>query len=265
MEELVLDGCHNLVEYPGLRSLKKLKLVYSKSYGLSLHYTTGKASENASFTTLWLGTGKQPRKTCLDLSEVCRGLEVLDLSGSDSMGLLSSLERGLLGVGVGADGKDWSRVGHVKLANVDVLSDEHMHYFSGLCSLSLSSCQNITDVSALSRLHTLDLSGCVGVTDVSMLGDVYDLDISYNDEIRDVSGLKNVYRLNISACRRITDVSGCERVHYLTVSNCEKLHRLGKLYHLRQVRTDDMSRLSDVSELEKLNPYFEVVIVEENA
>jgi hypothetical protein len=40
----------------------------------------------------------------------------------------------------------------------------------GVHSLKLSSCQGISDVSALGGVHFLDLSYCQGISDVSALG-----------------------------------------------------------------------------------------------
>jgi hypothetical protein len=41
---------------------------------------------------------------------------------------------------------------------------------SGVHTLILRGCEQITDVSNLGEVHILDLTGCTGVTDFSMLG-----------------------------------------------------------------------------------------------
>ena len=61
-------------------------------------------------------------------------------------------------------------------------------------ALTLSSKDNITDVSMLGNVHTLNLGGCGGITDVSMLGNVHALNLIFCTGITDVSMLGNVHR-----------------------------------------------------------------------
>ena len=59
-------------------------------------------------------------------------------------------------------------------------------------SLDLSNSTNITDISALGKVHTLFLHGCENITDVSALGKVHTLHLYNCDQITDVSSLRNV-------------------------------------------------------------------------
>ena len=86
-------------------------------------------------------------------------------------------------------------------------------------SLNLSFCSSITDVSALGGVHTLNLSGCSSITDVSALGGVHTFNVSGGS----VSALGGVHTLNLSGCSSITDVSALGGMHTLDLSDCSKI------------------------------------------
>ena len=118
-------------------------------------------------------------------------------------------------------------------------------------SLSLSNCHNITDVSALGRVHTLDLSNCGNITDVWDLGTVTNLNLSGCTNITDVSNLDGVHTLNLSNCHNITDVYALGwGVHTLNLSGCTNITDVSTLDGVHTLNLSNCHNITDVSALD---------------
>jgi hypothetical protein len=109
-------------------------------------------------------------------------------------------------------------------------------------TLMLSNCQKISDVSALGRVHTLDLSFCSLITDVSALGGVHTLDLTLCSLITDVSALGGVHTLHLSHCSGVTDVSKCTHWSYLTAQVSQMLAPWAECTHWSYL-TPQMSQM----------------------
>jgi len=122
--------------------------------------------------------------------------------------------------------------------------------FSGVHTLDLKCCHNITDVSMLSNVHTLNLSMCFNILDVSPLAMVHTLDLS-STSVEDVSMLGNVHTLNLACCSKITDVSMLGNVYDLNLSETyiRDVSALGNVHTLNLewcCNVNDLSALGNV-------------------
>ncbi len=123
-------------------------------------------------------------------------------------------------------------IGEDRLELYQQLPDNVKEAYNIKFHLNLSG-TNVTDVSALGKVHTLDI-GYTQVTDVSALGKVHTLNLHRTNvtdasalgkvhalnlietKVRDVSALGNVYTLNLYGTK-VTDVSELCKVHTMNL------------------------------------------------
>ena len=112
----------------------------------------------------------------------------------------------------------------------------------------------ISDVSALSKVHCLFFSYCYDIKDVTPLRHVYDLTISMCHSITNFSVLSNVHTLYLDCCFHLSDVSPFKHVHNLTINDCDNVTDVtalgsGTIHSLKLISLD----IDDVSTLGHLH------------
>ncbi|SDX14267.1 leucine-rich repeat domain-containing protein [Nitrosomonas oligotropha] len=137
-----------------------------------------------------------------------------------------------------------------------------------LQSLNLSRCAQLTDLQGLENLtdlQSLNLSGCEQLTDLKGLENLtglQSLDLSWCDQLTDLKGLENLSRLqslDLSRCAQLTDLQGLEnlsRLQSLNLSSCFQLTDLKGLENLTDLQSLNLSwceQLADLKGLENLS------------
>jgi len=116
-------------------------------------------------------------------------------------------------------------------------------------TLTLKECPEVRDVSALGSVHTLTLKGCAGVSDVSALGSVHTLRLYGCDGVSDVSALGSVHSLIVEGCAGLSDVSALGSVHTLTLEGCAGVSDVSALGSVHSLTLEGCAGVSDVSAL----------------
>jgi hypothetical protein len=86
-----------------------------------------------------------------------------------------------------------------------------------VCSLTLTQCYNLTDVTPLAGLTHLTICSCPNVTDVSPLANVRYLSLKHCNGVTDVSALGGVQYLDLSCCTGIRDITALSDVGILDI------------------------------------------------
>jgi hypothetical protein len=117
--------------------------------------------------------------------------------------------------------------------------------------LNLTFCDGITDVSSLGNVYNLNLSGCHNISDVSALGNVHSLNLQYCPGVRDVSCLKNVYELDLGSFMG-TSLVGLENVVKLNINNSVSVSDITMLKNVTVLRMNDCPLITNYSGLVKV-------------
>jgi hypothetical protein len=93
----------------------------------------------------------------------------------------------------------------------------------GVHKVELEYCDNITDVSLLSKSNKVKLYNCDNITDVSALANVHTVRLSDCLKITDVSPLANVHTVGLIECPKVSDVSMLSGVRQLEIYGCDNI------------------------------------------
>eukprot|EP00041_Stephanoeca_diplocostata_P009480 m.146102 g.146102 ORF g.146102 m.146102 type:complete len:756 (-) comp17759_c0_seq2:78-2345(-) len=123
--------------------------------------------------------------------------------------------------------------------------------FSGLHKLTLTECDDFTDVSPLAGVHTMCLNRCNGLVDISPLKNIQTLSLEWCLNILDVSALNNVIDLTIDRCPKVSDLSGLAggKLQRLTIRKCRNIRSVAGLAHARELTHLTLEQMHNVSDL----------------
>lgn len=107
-------------------------------------------------------------------------------------------------------------------------------YLGHLDTLNLNCCQNIIDVSPLSKVRKLSLR-FTNVENVDSLGNVFWLNLSNSPKIKNISKLNNNDTLILSYCINIEDVNGLEKINTLYLTGCTKIKDISPLKNVKNL------------------------------
>ena len=146
---------------------------------------------------------------------------------------------------------------------------ESLAKLSGLQSLSLSYCKQVTDLGPLeqlSGLQSLDLSGCKQVTDLgslAKLSGLQSLSLSDCEQVTDLGPLEmlsGLQSLSLSYCKQVTDLGPLEQLELgfsrstsLVANKVTDLGSLAKLSGLQSLSLSDCEQVTDLGPLEMLS------------
>ena len=191
-------------------------------------------------------------------------LEIIELSNEDSLLFLGNpkFRQSFGGSSVGLNikhvnnknlakfFKDIEGVYSLHLMNCEI---NNVSGLSGIHTLTLTDCPNITNLSGLVNVHTLEIYRCNGLSDVSGLSWVYSLTLFGCIGITNVSGLVNVHTVNLRYCHEITNVRGFDNVHTLSLVSCDGISYIRDLGGVLILKINKCIRNTNQSALPKVD------------
>eukprot|EP00039_Didymoeca_costata_P030080 m.27817 g.27817 ORF g.27817 m.27817 type:complete len:629 (+) comp7939_c0_seq4:168-2054(+) len=127
-----------------------------------------------------------------------------------------------------------------------------------LNSVSITECDDVTDVAPIKNIPKITLNRCNGIQDLSPLGQAQDLTVQRCLRVSDVSVLKDVTSLTLDRCPKVLDINGLGHGNLvkLTLRKCRNIRDLSGLASssvLRIVKLEQMHNVEDVSMLTTLD------------